>query len=522
MNLNFTRIFTLLLGICLISLKAYSQTWESYDLQGNLKVRAVYDEIKVLGETVLIGKKDSSLSLLSRDLKPIVNLQGNEIYQYLSPWILVKGPKGIGAYHEYGQQALAPEYEEIQTYITRLLAKKGNSYWIFERGTGKITSLGTLENAKLTKLGMVIAQKQGKYYLPLSKDPGKPYDLLEENDGNYLLAKESSGYGIINLEGDYVLDPNITQLEYSRNNHFYGFNQSQYVLIKGDEIKADVSYNSYHKITKEGDLMLEYIHGKLRRVMKEDGILLDIVGMEEVQLVGKDHYFIRFREQKTGLLGKSGWLVRPESDAEWIGPGSEGLFPARKAGKSGFLNSDGRWVIQPTFTEVQNFSEQVGEFKSGYSWGLLSPSGQTISSPNWEEIKPFSSGKGIAKNSGGLFLIGKSGDLITQEPFDQICRIKDGYFLVEKSGKRGLLNPEGKQIIAPEFDFIQFENQDFILLANSGKVGVIKENGDMVFPMDYEEIIPDWTNNQILVKEMYTPVVIPVEEPSNGKRKKGA
>lgn len=107
-------------------------------------------------------------------------------------------------------------------------------------------------------------------------------------------------------------------------------------------------------------------------------------------------------------------------------------------------------------------------------------------------------------------------------PYDQICRVNEGYFVVEKGGKRGLLNPEGVEIIAPEFDLIQFENKDFVLLGKEGKVGAIKETGDVIFPINYEAIIPDWTHGQILLKELYVPVVIPIEESKTGKRKKGA
>ncbi|WP_373397580.1 hypothetical protein V8V91_24005 [Algoriphagus halophilus] len=106
-----------------------------------------------MSETVRIGKKDSVLSLLSADLTPAVSLQGTEVYQYLEPWILVKGPDGIGAFHEYGQQVLPLEYEEIQTYFNLLLARKGNKYWVFERGNGKTTPLGTLDRAFLQRRG---------------------------------------------------------------------------------------------------------------------------------------------------------------------------------------------------------------------------------------------------------------------------------------------------------------------------------------------------------------------------------
>ena len=108
--------------------------------------------------------------------------------------------------------------------------------------------------------------------------------------------------------------------------------------------------------------MLEFIHGKLRRVLEEEGILLDAVGMESVKLIGPDLFNIQFRENKLGLLGKNGWLVAPNSDAEWIGMGNEGLFPALKNGNYGFVNGEGKWIIQPTYQEVGTFSEKIGSY----------------------------------------------------------------------------------------------------------------------------------------------------------------
>ncbi|WP_051315017.1 WG repeat-containing protein [Algoriphagus terrigena] len=500
----------------------FSQTWEVYDLQGKLKSRAIYDRIEVLSETVIIGKGEDGLSMLSRDLKPVVDLEGQEIYQYLAPWILVKGPKGIGAFHEYGQKALPLEYDEIQTYYSMLLGEKGGAYWLYEKGKDKITALGNLDGAKLTKNGMLITQKDGSYFLPLSKDPERAYLLLEENEGDYLLAKESTGFGIINIEGDYVMEPIVSQLEHSRGDYFYGFDESQYLLIKGDMVKSDVAYNSYHRISKEGDVMLEYIHGKLRRVMEEDGILLDAVGMESVQLVGKDLYNVKFRENKLGLLGKKGWLVPPTSGLEWVKPGSEGLFPAGKDDMAGFVNASGDWAIEPRFAETGTFSQQIAKYRNTSSWGLIGKNGQIISEAKWDEINDFSADIAIAKVSGEFFLLNQFGQALNDSGYEKVCRLKEGYFLVEKSGKRGLLDKSGKEILPVEFENIQVEKPDFLIVKKDGLVGGINLNGDVIIPINYQEIVADWSGNQILAKELYTPVVILIEEPVSTKRKKGA
>lgn len=500
----------------------FSQTWEIYDFQGKLTSRAIYDRVEVLSETVIVGKNQEGLFLLSPDLKPMVDLLGTEVYQYLAPWILVKGPNGIGAFHEYGQLAFPLEYEEVQPYFNYLLGRKGSNYFLFYRGSGKTTPLGSLEEAKINKNGVLITKKGGKYYLPLSKDPERAYQLLQENEGNYLLAKESTGFGLINIDGDYVMDPVIDQLEHTRGDYFYGFDEGQYLLVEGDYTQSDVAYNSYHKITKEGDLMLEYIHGKLRRVMEEDGILLDAVGIESVQVVGKELYNVRFRENKLGLLGKKGWLVQPVVEADWIKAGSEGLFPAGKNGLSGFVNSEGNWVIEPQFTEVGVFTESLAKYRNSQTWGLLAPDGRIISEPKWDEIKDYSSGKALAQAGDQFFILDNSGKAINSVGFDRICRLKEGLFLVEKDGKRGLLNSSAQEILPVEFENIQVEKPDFFIVRKEGKYGVLNEKGDVIFPINYQEIVPNWANSQVFVKELYVPVVIPVEEPNKGKRKKGA
>lgn len=511
----------LLTYIC-ISISALAQTWEIYDLNGNLTSRAIYDEIQILGETVTVGKNSDGLFLLSSDLRPMLNLQGEAVFQYLQPWIIVQGPKGIGAFHEYGQLCLPLEYEEIKTYTNILLARKGNNYWLFERGSGKTTALGQAEEAIITHHGMIILKKNGSFYLPLSKDPGKPYQLLSPNEGNFLLAKETTGYGLINREGEYVLDPIVDQLEHTRGNYYYGFDENQYLLIRGDEVKAQVTYNSYHKITKEGDLMLEYIHGKLRRVMEEDGILLDAVGIESVQLIGKDLYNVHFRENKTGLLGKKGWLVQPTSEADWIGLGNEGLFPARKAGKFGYLDTSGQWSVPPQFAETLLFSEQVAAFRNSSTWGLINSKGTVLSESKWDEIKPYSNGIAVASLGGAYYLLNNTGEVVNPLGFDKVCRIKEGYFLVEKDHKKGLLDQRGNMLLPLEFDHLQVEQKDFIIADKGGSMGAIRENGDIIFPFEYQQIQADWIGQKILAKAMYHPVIISIEEPVKGKRKKGA
>ncbi|MEP0713608.1 WG repeat-containing protein [Algoriphagus sp.] len=517
--------FTLILGIItslLFSEDVLSQSWEVYNTKLQLQSRLIYDEIDFLSETVRIGKIGNELSLLSNDMKPAVPLVGTEIYQYLEPWILVKGPKGIGAFHEYGQQVLPLEYEKIDTYFNLLLASKGNEYWLFQRGANKTTYLGELDDAKITNTGLVITRKGSEYSLPLSLNPDKTFELLADNEGEFVLAKEPSGYGLINREGDYVLEPIIETLQHTHGNFYFGFNQDQYLLIEGNDIQSNIRYNSFHKITFENDVMLEYIHGKLRRVMEDDGILLDDVGITSVNKIGKNLYNVHFRDARIGLLGKKGWLVKPMLAVDEIKFGNEELFPAKSKGAVGFVNSEGKWVIQPQYAETTLFSEKIAAYRTAQNWGLLNTLGEAIGLASWDEIKPFQKGIAIAQRSGKVYLLDKSGNLVNTEGFDAIFRTTDGYFIVEKAGKTGLLNSEGSVVIPAEFEKLRRERLNFVIVQKDGLTGVINENGEVLLPLAYKTILVDWSNGQIFTKNDYVPTVIQTMEEVGKRNKKGA
>ncbi len=505
--------------LCFIfSFTGFSQNWGIYDLKGNLEKTIAFDEIKIFSETVMTGKNKDGLFLLSSEYQPMLNLQGEEIIEYRTPWILVRGTNGIGAFHEYGQLSLPLEFEEIKTYTHILLARKGNDYWMFERGKGKITFLGSSDEAILTHHGVIIVKKGDRYFLPLSKTPEKGYELLAENEGNFLLAKEESGFGLVNRDGDYILKTVLDKLEHTEGDYFYGFDENQYILVKGDDVRAQVSYNSYHKITRENGLILEYIHGKLRRVMKEDGILLDAIGMESVTLIGKDLYNVRFRENKLGLLGEKGWLVQPNSDAEWIGMGSEGLFPARKNGIFGFVNSSGQWIIRPQFAEVGLFHEGLAPYRMVSAWGVINSSGKIISESKWDEIQSFTAGMAIAKYQNSYFLIKSDGESATSTGFDKIKRLENGVFLVEFGALKGILDSKGSSLLPLEFEEITQATKDLFVVKKKGKAGMVTREGTELFKINFEDIKMNWNGQMVLVKEIQ--VASSQSQEAGKKRKK--
>lgn len=483
--------------------ESIAQTYEVYDQNLKLKSRLEFDQIAVLSESVRISTANDEVKLLSREYRPFINLNAEKVEFYDQPWLVVRGKNGLGAFHEYGEEILTAEYDEIQTFYIRLLARKGNQYWVYDHSTREKTAIGSFESAVMATNGQVIAKTAQGYFLPLSKTPDKVFEELRQVNENFIISKEATGFGMINREGEYVLQPVIDHIVHLEDDYFYAFDGNQYMLIKGREGKANISYSSYHKITLEDGVMLEFIHGRLRRVMKNDGILLDQVGMEKVISVGEKHYNVLMRDKKIGLLGPNGWEVQPVDGVDKIFPGKEGLYSAMKSGKFGFIDKSGRWIIPAQFDEVKKFNDGLAAYQLNGQWGVVDKSGNVIAPAQFNQIGDFRRGLAIVRIGNKQNILDRSGKLLFEKGYDRISLGADNYFISEDNSLFGLIAPDGKEIIEPKFQELRREELNKILVRLGDKYGIMDEKGDYLLPIYYKNILFDQGARQILAEDDY-------------------
>jgi len=62
-------------------------------------------------------------------------------------------------------------------------------------------------------------------------------------------------------------------------------------------------------------------------------------------------------------------------------------FPGRKASRSGFFDTSGKWVIEPRFDGVRDFQNGFAAAKKKGQWGMIDTSGNWIIQPVWGGIK---------------------------------------------------------------------------------------------------------------------------------------
>ncbi|GAB3013104.1 hypothetical protein GCM10027284_35960 [Cyclobacterium sediminis] len=506
---------------------AYSQTWEVFDNNFHLEKKLAEGEIFLLGNSLRINVSENNLAFLDANYEPFTNIEGASLYQFLEPWIIIENNEKYGALHEYGEQVLPAVYDEIQSYYTLLLGRKGEEFFVYNRGKRATNSIGKFSSARIAKNGQVIAKNSdGTYSLPLSENPDHRFISLTDPSTDVIVAKEASGFGLINTEGKYILKPVIDELTHLEENYFYAKNSNEYLLINALSTSADIRYNSFHRISIENEVMVEYIHGKLRRIMKNDGILLDIVGMDSVRKSGS-YFNVHFRDGTTGLLNKEGqWEVKPNKTATGIFPGNEGAYGAKIGDGFGFINASGDTLVAPKFDQVSVFSEGMASVKMGTKWGYIDHHQALVIPYAYNSAGAFKDGVAIVQAEGKYDLINVNGTSMLEEgPCQRISRTTNGYYLLENNGLFGLAKPDGTIISNPIYEEIRREAKDKILVRKGDKYGVIKENGDFELPLFYNTILFDEKNNKVLAKsktEKVPEILSKKELKKRRKQKKGA
>jgi hypothetical protein len=516
-------VFAILLTAAWGSL-AVGQTWEVYDENFTLVKKIENENINILGNAVRVSNGDNSLHLLGKNYETIVSVDNAKVFQYLEPWIIVERDGKFGAFHEYGEEIFKAEYDAIDTYYNLLLAKRGIAYFLYDRGQKEIQPLGSYESAHIAKNGQIIATNSHGYYLPLSDDPNYAYESLTSISDNVILSKESTGYGLINRDGTNILEPVIDEITYLGDDFFFAKDSKEYMLIKAMTNRAEIRYTSYHRIAIENDVMLEYIHGRLRRIMKKDGILLDAMEMQSVVKTGPSHYTVTFKDGKIGLLdGKGSWEVMPTSGIQALFPGDQGLSGALIDGKYGFVDRSGKLRIANRYEKIGSFSEGLAPVKIGDLWGYIDPTDKIAIQPRYSEVGGFQKGVAIVKRDGKANLIDKNGKELLSDYYDRISFIDDHYYLTENNSLFGLVNAQGTEVSIPKFDELRREGHDKILIRRGEKYGLMKETGEYSLPIYYKNIIFDPGNQKILAEEEMVLAPVLVEEDTKKKNtKKGA
>jgi hypothetical protein len=136
------------------------------------------------------------------------------------------------------------------------------------------------------------------------------------------------------------------------------------------------------------------------------------------------------------------------------------LMPIAFGEKCGFVDTDGKLVINPQYDSVSLFVAETGlaPVETGGKWGLIDRQGTYVVNPQYDGIYPAGNRAVFRVKVGDRWgTIDKVGDFVINPQFDYIADFDaQGRALVSSGGKLGLIDETGRYLVPPQFEDINY------------------------------------------------------------------
>ena len=316
--------------------------------------------------------------------------------------------------------------------------------------------------------------------------------LIQTDDieGYLLPVIEGEAVGLINLEGETVVKPNL----YLNQGFFYDRYGVRPVKVnETNPLELSIEVDDVSKtlvISYQGELISELI-GAPRPDFKARGFNEHGTIVYDGNYYGfKDHHGNQVIDYKyegmetineTGLLkvnqgGKKGILesedaekiIEPEYDGlearRWI---EHGIYKASKGEDSYLLDKRGGIIRMLDYDEIEPPAGPAGliKVKQGDCWGMIDLSGEPIIEPGfkWISIPPEASrqyppGDAVAsyRDNSAIGFLDSGGEVIVEIPDNPAITGNQAtignHLLFEEEGKKGLKTLEGEVVERPVFE----------------------------------------------------------------------
>jgi hypothetical protein len=162
------------------------------------------------------------------------------------------------------------------------------------------------------------------------------------------------------------------------------------------------------------------------------------------------------------------------------------LVPKQQGQKFGFVDSDGRFKINPVFDDALPFSGGYAAVKVGEKWGFVDAAGRQVILPQFESAYYFRDGVAVAVLASGQVLIDAKGKPLASS-YDFEDSVTEGRVPASRNGKSGYLNPQGEVVIPFVYENVRSFSGGLAAVQKEGKWGYLDRDGRVVIPFEFDD-----------------------------------
>ena len=195
-----------------------------------------------------------------------------------------------------------------------------------------------------------------------------------------------------------------------------------------------------------------------------------------------------------GIMDRSGKVVIADKVEEvgWGGSGgfTAGLAPAAMGGKWGYIDTTGKWIIDPQFESAHDFADGLAQVTVGGRWGYIDQRGKFVVNPQYWSGHQFSEGyAGFSSDSKTWGFIDTTGRVVVPAKFGVdtpvvstscVGPFSEGLAPVFTEEGWGFIDPTGKMVVSPQFGSAGGFNSGLSEVTVDGKKAYVTKGGAFV------------------------------------------
>lgn len=293
----------------------------------------------------------------------------------------------------------------------------------------------------------------------------------------YFTALDNGKWGVINNQGNVVIEPTYDEMIVIPNN------QKDIFICTYDVNDTDNTYK-----TKVLNSKGETVFGEYESVEAVDNY--DSKGniwYEEDALKVK-------KDGKYGLINYKGENILPtQYDEITTLKGVKNSIIIAKEGKVGLCNSLGEIIIEPTYSKILKYSD---EYQDGYvvataegKYGLMSSNKAVLLDPIYDGITYVGSQDyyGV-KSEGKNSILDKDKNVVFTGDYDSLENISGDNIVVKKANKYGIVDKAGNKKVDLTYDDLRYAFSDNYIAKKDNKYGIINTNNEQKLEIKYANV----------------------------------
>jgi hypothetical protein len=201
-----------------------------------------------------------------------------------------------------------------------------------------------------------------------------------------------------------------------------------------------------------------------------------------------------------GFIDNEGKVVI-EARYDFVENFSEGLAVISRKGKFGYILKTGEELIPPYYDEAESFHNNLAIVSENNKSGVINKNGKMVVPLIYSEISDYS--EDLASASDGTYYgyINRNGNIVIPLKFISAGDFKNGTAICEKENGFGLIDTNGIEKIPFKFETLENYSYGLFKYRSDGKMGIISQNNEIITAAEYADISNCYENRCIVISD---------------------